>query len=259
MPSLPPANPSFSFLYCPHPHPLPGGKGENQVYFMQGAPPLASPRLSRRQHGLNLRYRCPTGGLPSLPPARPAFSLLYCPHPPTPLPLRGRGRLKVFCAGGYRPRHPCIKPFAALTASAMRAPRARSLRFAAKTIGSDSLLAVPAAKERGDRGRWNYPSHATAAFEMVLSPGAGIASAARVQPRGCKGRSPLHKKTIISPPSRREGGRGDGGKQGKRRQGWQARKKDMPSAGYLLRGVSPCRFRLRCGDARGEAPCIRKL
>ena len=43
------------------------------------------------------------------------------------------------------------------------------------------LLAVPAAKERGDRGRWNYPSQATAAFEMVLSPGAGIASAARVQ------------------------------------------------------------------------------
>ena len=38
--------------------------------------------------------------------------------------------------------------------------------------------AVPAAKERGDRGRWNYPSHATAAFEMVLSPGAGRTSAA---------------------------------------------------------------------------------
>ena len=53
-----------------------------------------------------------------------------------------------------------------------------NLRFAAKTIGSGSLLAVPAAKERGDRGRWNYPSQATAAFEMVLSPGAGIASAA---------------------------------------------------------------------------------
>ena len=30
------------------------------------------------------------------------------------------------------------------------------------------------------------------------------------------------------------------------------------SAGYLLRRVSLCRFRLRRGDARGEAPCIRK-
>ncbi len=47
-----------------------------------------------------------------------------------------------------------------------------------KTDRTAFLLAVPAAKERGDRGRWNYPSHATAAFEMVLSPGADRASAA---------------------------------------------------------------------------------
>ena len=50
-----------------------------------------------------------------------------------------------------------------------------------KTDRTAILLAVPAAKERGDRGRWNYPSQATAAFEMVLSPGAGRANAARVQ------------------------------------------------------------------------------
>ncbi len=47
-----------------------------------------------------------------------------------------------------------------------------------KTDRTAILLAVPAAKERGDRGRWNYPSHATAAFEMVLSPGAGRTNAA---------------------------------------------------------------------------------
>ena len=41
---------------------------------------------------------------------------------------------------------------------------------------------------------------------------AGSARAARIQPRGCKGRSPLHKKAKNPPPSRREGGRGDGGK-----------------------------------------------
>ena len=51
-----------------------------------------------------------------------------------------------------------------------------------KTDRTAFLLAVPAAKERGDRGRWNYPSQATAAFEMVLSPGAGRTSAAGVQP-----------------------------------------------------------------------------
>ena len=45
-----------------------------------------------------------------------------------------------------------------------------------KTVRTAFLLAVPAAKERGDRGR------GTSAFEMVLSPGAGIASAAGVHP-----------------------------------------------------------------------------
>ena len=33
----------------------------------------------------------------------------------------------------------------------------------------------------------------------------------------------------------------------------------LPPPGYLPRRFSPCRFRLRRGDARGEAPCIRKL
>ena len=46
------------------------------------------------------------GGLPSLPPVAPAFSLIYCPHPPAPLPLRGRGRLLVFLCKGLRPLHP---------------------------------------------------------------------------------------------------------------------------------------------------------
>ena len=127
------------------------------------------------------RQRYPAGGLPGWSPAYPAFSLLSCPlspHPPSPV---GKGETQSLFRRGLRPRHPCIRPFAALIVPAMRAPHARSLRFAAKTIGSGSLLAVPAAKERGDRGRWNYPSQATAAFEMVLSPGAGIASAARVQ------------------------------------------------------------------------------
>ena len=52
-------------------------------------------------------------------------------------------------------------------------------------------------------------ANATAAFEMVLSPGAGRTSAAGVQPRGCKGRSPLHKITLSLPLPRR--GRGSGG------------------------------------------------
>ena len=35
-----------------------------------------------------------------------AFSLLFCPYPPDPLPLRGRGRIIVFLCKGLRPLHP---------------------------------------------------------------------------------------------------------------------------------------------------------
>ena len=72
-----------------------------------------------------LPLRCSQGGLPSLPPAYPAFSLLSFPHPPAPLP-GGKGETKSLFRRGLRPRHPCIRPVAALTASAMRAPRGRT-------------------------------------------------------------------------------------------------------------------------------------
>ena len=45
------------------------------------------------RHLLSLPLWCPVGGVLSLSPAYPAFGLLSCPHPPDPLPLRGRGRL----------------------------------------------------------------------------------------------------------------------------------------------------------------------
>ena len=140
----------------------------------------------------------------------PAFTFFFAPYPPTPLPRRGRGRLFSLFRRGLRPRHPCIKPFAALTELAKQVPGGRNPRFAAKTTGSGSLRAVPAAKERGDRGR------GTSAFEMVLSPGAGRTSAARVQPRGFRGlrsrknpAKPLTKHgfcDILSPELHRESG-----------------------------------------------------
>ena len=174
-----PAYPAFSFVSCPHPPaPLPlRGRGRILLYFAGGFAP-GTPALNRLRHLQFLPSMSPAGGLPSLPPAFPAFGLLSCPHPPRPPSPPGKGENITLFRRGLRPRHPCIKPLAALTVSAKQAPRARSLRFAAKTTGSGSLWAVPAAKERGDRGRWNYPSQATAAFEMVLSPGAGRTSAA---------------------------------------------------------------------------------
>ena len=114
-------------------------------------------------------------GVPALSPARSAFSLLFCPHPPDPLP-GGKGETFSLFRRGLRPRHPCTEPPTALIVPAKQVPSAAgSLRFGAKPIEHAFLWAVPVAKERGDRGR------GTSAFEMVLSPGAGIASAGRVQ------------------------------------------------------------------------------
>ena len=116
----------FVFFLAPiPPAPFPSGEGGDQGYFMQGASPLASPRLSRRRHGLNLRCRCPLGGLPGWSPAdlavpesvgvacplcrRLTLPLVYFYAPyPHPLPLRGRGRPKVYFAGGFAPGTPAL-------------------------------------------------------------------------------------------------------------------------------------------------------
>ena len=71
-------------------------------------------------------------------------------------------------------------------------------------------------------------ANATAAFEMVLSPGAGRASAAGVQPpAGCRQR----------PPNRQ-------------RWGHAPRRAPQRQGEPVPQGFSP-------GDARGEAPCIK--
>ena len=109
-------------------------------------------------------------------PRPPTLPLAFF-SPPSPRPPSQReGENITLFRRGLRPRHPCIKPFAALIVPDKQVPSAAgSLRFSAKPIEHAFLWAVPAAKERGDRGR------GTSAFEMVLSPGAGRTSAAGVQ------------------------------------------------------------------------------
>ena len=75
---------------------------------------------------------------------------------------------------------------------------------------------------------------------------AGFVSAARVQPRGCKGRSPLHKITLKSPPSRREGGVGGmgaenqaKGKVGRRQRKHATRRGRGRQGEPVPRGASP--------------------
>ena len=160
LPSLSPAYPAFSlfsFPLSPRP-PSPAGKGGIKVIFMQGAPPLASPALDRLRHLQRLSSRCQAGGLslgvagsagvggtrrgaeparhwlslplwcpaggglPSLSPAYPAFSSFSCPLSPRPPSPVGKGETKSLFRRGLRPRHPCIRPFAALTETAKQVP-----------------------------------------------------------------------------------------------------------------------------------------
>ena len=73
-------------------------------------------------------------------------------------------------------------------------------------------------------------------------------SAARVQPRGCKGRSPLHEKNLGLPLPRRGRGSGGypspsgkGGRKVNQRQGRQARKKASPRCVFHSGRASQCR------------------
>ena len=123
--SLSPADATFSLLSCPHPpnprsqSALPDRKGEIFVILLQGASPLASPGAGGTRHWFGgrwrrpagacpvgrrfyLPFRHPAGGLPSLSPAYPAFSLFVCPHPPTPLPS-GKGEIFRFFMQGASP------------------------------------------------------------------------------------------------------------------------------------------------------------
>ena len=124
-------------------------------------------------------------------------------------------------------------------------------------------------------------------------PGAWFApfpSAARVQARGCKGRSPLHENNLNLPLPRRGRGAGGWGQQSKLKAGATGGKEGKPPAGYsggkvsrhrrgkprrvrdyatpsqcrpgsaagLLHGKGcTCRKRFNAGDARGEAPCMK--
>ena len=134
-----------------------------------------------------------------MPPAAPAFSLIYCLHPPNPLPLRGRGRPKVYFAGGFAPGTPTLN-------------RPRHLQ----TLPS------------------RYPAgHHQTQVDPVSRP---------IQPRGCKGRSPLHKKTKSLPLPRRGRGLGGWGQKAKLKAGAAGDKKGKPP---------PCGFRDGTVSRRG--------
>ena len=133
------------------------------------------------------------GGLPSLLPAYPAFSLLYRPLSPQPPSPAGKGEPQSLFRRGLRPRHPCIRLLAALTDPARTGAR-------------------------------RHHSQGTDSCRFCGEPW--------VQPRGCKGRSPLHKKTKNLPLPAGKGAGGIG-----------AESKLKAGAAGDKQGKPPLRFR----------------
>ena len=193
---------------------------------MQGASPLASPGINRSRHWLDL----PRGRGPSQTPPSLATDSSISPGPPSPwLPALPTG--KHLCQFYTRPQAPptqgglygrfckCRKRFNAGVPGAE--PPAKQTYSpplpAGKGVGG--MGAEKQSKGRGGRRqgrqapRWAPQRQGRTAARKASPPlGAWFApcpSAARVQPRGCKGFSPLHKITLSPPLSRR--GRGSGG------------------------------------------------
>ena len=184
------------------------------------------------------------GGAPGWLPAYPAFSLLSCPLSPRPALAErsspaGKGETITLFRRGLRPRHPGIKPPAALTEPAAVVPggglnpggtcypcpggedhlkRRRRLRRIVPSppvpplLGCRHCLPVPRLNCHAPAGYRNA-TPAPPRMGQSPSPGtrlAGSVSAARAQSRECKGRSPLHEITLVSPfpPGRGSGGWG---------------------------------------------------
>ena len=94
--------PCLHLFFCPHPpDPLPGGKGETKVIFMQGASPLASPGDGRDAALKVGGMRRPAGACPgrhgqvnsgSSNPAEAAKPILQHPTSQPPCRSAGEGR-----------------------------------------------------------------------------------------------------------------------------------------------------------------------
>ena len=100
----------LALLLPPSPDPLPGGKGGIYSFLMQGASPLASPRLSRKRHGLNLRGKYPEGARPLCRLLTLPLALLLPPSPRPPSPPGKGGDYKLILPGAPppAPRHQTV-------------------------------------------------------------------------------------------------------------------------------------------------------
>ena len=220
-----------------------GGVFDNGVVG-SGVLPLASPATEPKRHWLSLPLGCPAGGRWACPFAalailaavvpgggrggfgRPPafyFSFVSAPIPPPPFPA-GRGRLKVFLCKGLRPLHPGAEPARHLQNLPLCFP-VRGFAPCGTGMGGVPVpgggqgglplaaLAIPAPGERtisnAEVPLPRSPLSLAAGAARREPPPAVFAANRGYSPRGCKGRSPLHKITLSPPLPRR--GRGSGG------------------------------------------------
>ncbi len=122
--------------------------------------------------GIGTRWHRSASGW-GLAPCRFCFACRVIVFAPIPDPFpAGRGTF-VYFAGGYRPRHPCIRPFAALYRTFQTGSRRWRGKLTVQRITNKKAFPQSSAGSQGEGGpgernwrlRWS-------------SPGAGIASAA---------------------------------------------------------------------------------
>ena len=113
---------AVSIFFCPHPPvPLPRwGRGRPKLFHARGFAPCIpgagwgaalGKGANHAPGGGRAPYRAGLGGhpgaqrgcLPSLPPAHPAFALLFCPLSPRPPSRREGGDFRLFYARGFAP------------------------------------------------------------------------------------------------------------------------------------------------------------
>ena len=212
-----------------------------------------------RRHWLSLPLWCPRGGLPFWLPVAPAFSLFVCSYPPDPrsqsaLPRRRRGRPKLFFARGFAPCIPSIRPPAALvrpaTAFARRGAVSCRACFACRI--NAFLPPIPPTPFPAGRGRPKlFHARGFAPCIPGIRPPAALARPAAVEnsmrafpPGGtgypCPGGEDHLKRRSSSPPV-------------PPLLGCRHCSRKSLSVGFAAN------HRFKPGDARGEAPCIRKL